>query len=115
MIILGIFLSIASIVIFLYYSILVGLIVSGVGLILLIVGLALPSKIASTSNTTEQKKEQVKEQILVDVVYLKIGSIIRGIIIEQIPNESIKIQTFDKNVFVYKMDEILKFTKEPKN
>lgn len=47
-----------------------------------------------------------------DVVYLKNGSIIHGIIIEQIPNESLKIQTKDGNVFVYKMAEIEKITKE---
>jgi len=43
-----------------------------------------------------------------DVVYLKNGSIIRGIVIEQIPNKSIKIETSDKSVFVYQMDEIEK-------
>src|SRR6185436_2293753 len=47
-----------------------------------------------------------------DVVYLKNGSIIHGMIIEQVPNESIKIQTKDKNIFVFKMDEIMKITKE---
>ena len=47
-----------------------------------------------------------------EVVYLKNGSIIRGTIIEQIPNESLKIQTKDGNVFVYKMSEIEKTTKE---
>jgi hypothetical protein len=47
-----------------------------------------------------------------DVVYLKNGSIIHGIIIEQVPNESIKIKTKDANIFVYKMDEIEKMTKE---
>lgn len=47
-----------------------------------------------------------------DVVYLKNGSIIRGIIIEQVPNQSIKIQTKDRNVFVFKYDEIEKMTKE---
>ena len=47
-----------------------------------------------------------------DVLYLKNGSILHGIIIEQVPNESIKIQTEDRNVFVYKMDEVLKITKE---
>lgn len=47
-----------------------------------------------------------------DVVYLKDGSIIRGIIIEQVPNKSIKIETADKSVFVYRMDEIEKMTKE---
>ena len=47
-----------------------------------------------------------------DVVYLKNGSVIHGMIIEQIPNESIKIKTADKNIFVFKIDEILKITKE---
>jgi hypothetical protein len=47
-----------------------------------------------------------------DVVYLKNGSIIRGIIIEQVPNQSIKIRTKDRNVFVFKYDEIEKITKE---
>lgn len=50
-----------------------------------------------------------------DVVYLKNGSIIRGVIIEQVPNKSIKIETADRNVFVYQMDEIEKMTKEPNN
>jgi len=50
---------------------------------------------------------------LVDVVYLKNGSILRGIIIEQIPNESIKLQTADSNIFVYQTSEIEKITKEP--
>ena len=47
-----------------------------------------------------------------DVVYLKNGSIIHGIIIEQIPNESLKVKTKDGNVFVYKMTEVDKMTKE---
>jgi len=47
-----------------------------------------------------------------DVVYLKNGSIIHGVIIEQVPNVSIKIQTKDKNVFVFMMDEVQKITKE---
>lgn len=48
-----------------------------------------------------------------DVVYLKNGSIIRGVIIEQVPNKSIKIETADRNVFFYPIDEIEKLTKEP--
>ncbi len=47
-----------------------------------------------------------------DVVYLKNGSIIRGMIIEQVPNKSIKIQTSDNNIFVYQIDEIEKMTRE---
>lgn len=48
-----------------------------------------------------------------DVVYLKNGSIIRGVIIEQIPNESLKIQTPGGSVFVHRMSEVLKIAKEP--
>lgn len=49
---------------------------------------------------------------LQDVVYLKNGSVIRGMIIEQVPGESLKIETRDGNIFVYKMDEISKMTRE---
>ncbi len=48
----------------------------------------------------------------IDVVYLKNGSIIKGTIIEQIPNVSIKIETKDGSVFFYKIDEVEKMTKE---
>lgn len=51
-------------------------------------------------------------QNLEEVVHLKNGSVIRGIVVEQIPNESIKIQTRDGNLFVYRMDEIQKIAKE---
>ena len=47
-----------------------------------------------------------------DVVYLKDGSIIRGMIIEQIPGKTIKVQTRDGNVFVYSINLVTKITKE---
>jgi hypothetical protein len=47
-----------------------------------------------------------------DVVHLKNGSVIRGIIVEQVPNESLKIETRDGNLFVYQMGEVEKMTKE---
>jgi len=52
------------------------------------------------------------QEILEDVVHLKNGSVIRGVILEQIPNVSIKIKTKDGNVFVFKMQDISKITKE---
>jgi len=55
----------------------------------------------------------IAQKNMEDVVYLKNESIIRGIIIEQVPNQSIKIQTKDGSIYAYKMDEILKITKEP--
>src|SRR5258708_14302 len=45
-----------------------------------------------------------------DVVYLKNGSIIHGTITEEVPGQSIKIETNDGNVFVYGVKEIKKIT-----
>jgi hypothetical protein len=47
-----------------------------------------------------------------DVVYLKNGSIIKGIIIEQVPNVSLKIKTNDGNVLVYEMVQVEKIEKQ---
>ena len=47
-----------------------------------------------------------------DVVYLKNGDIVWGTIVEQIPSESLKIQTADGSVFVYAMNEISKIVRE---
>lgn len=54
----------------------------------------------------------MKAQNLTEVLYLKNGSVIRGTIIEQVPNESIKIQTSDGSVFAYSMADVLKISKE---
>lgn len=47
-----------------------------------------------------------------DVVYLKTGGIIRGVIVEQVPAQYVKIRTKDQNVFVFKPEEIEKMTRE---
>lgn len=49
---------------------------------------------------------------MTDVVYLKNGSIIRGIIVEQVPNQSMKVRTSDGSIFNFGMNEIEKITKE---
>ena len=54
----------------------------------------------------------IKAQSLTEVLHLKNGSVIRGTIIEQVPNESIKIQTLDGSIFAYSMADVLKITKE---
>jgi hypothetical protein len=58
-----------------------------------------------------QSKTDTSTQLL-DGVYLKNGSVIKGIIVEQVPNVQIKIQTKDGNIFVYKFEEIEKITRE---
>lgn len=58
--------------------------------------------------------QPIEAQETQDVVYLKNGSIIRGTIVEQVPGESILIQTVDGNRFRYLMEEIERMAKEPR-
>ena len=51
----------------------------------------------------------------IETFYLKNGSIIKGEIIEQVPNQSIKVRTKDGSVFVYNVGDVQKITKEDKN
>ena len=52
-------------------------------------------------------------QKIEDVIHLKNGETVRGTIIEQIPGESLKIQTADGSVFVYTIYEIAEISREP--
>ena len=54
----------------------------------------------------------IQAQTQQEVVYLKNGSVVKGVIIEQIPNKSLKIQTADGSIFAYQMNEVDKITKE---
>jgi hypothetical protein len=49
---------------------------------------------------------------IVDVVYLKDGNIIRGVIIEQVIGVSIKIKTKDDSILVFRTEEIERITRE---
>lgn len=51
-------------------------------------------------------------QQYVESVFLKNGSIIKGTVIEQVPDGDIKIQRNDGSVYVYPMSEVIKITKE---
>ena len=53
-------------------------------------------------------------QRMEEVVYLKNGSAIRCTVVEQIPGETVKVKTSDGSIFVYKMSEVEKITKEEK-
>lgn len=48
-----------------------------------------------------------------DVVYLKNGSIIRGVIVELVPDHTLKIETADKSLLVFDFDEVILLTREP--
>ena len=50
-----------------------------------------------------------------EVVYLKNGSVVRGVVIEQVPGVSLKVQTSDGSIFAYQMSEVVKITKESAN
>ncbi len=71
----------------------------------MIVGLCLAIQIGFCSVILAQQTD-------LDVVTLKNGIIIKGIIIEQVPYKTIKIQTRDGSIFVYEFSEIEKITKE---
>ena len=47
-----------------------------------------------------------------DVIYLKNGNVYRGLIIEQVPNVSMKIQTYGGNIFSVAISDVEKITKE---
>jgi opacity protein-like surface antigen len=49
-----------------------------------------------------------------DVVYLKDGGVRRGLILEQIPNESVKLKTNYGEIFVIQMSDISRIAKEEK-
>jgi hypothetical protein len=50
-----------------------------------------------------------------DIVYLKNGSIIRGVIIELVPGSMIKIRTSDGSIFVYELEDVDKIEKSFSN
>jgi hypothetical protein len=105
---LGIVFLVVGILMILFVSILLGILVSLIGLVLTTSG----NK--STNNDYPKDKEEERKTEYVDVLYLKNGSIIKGLIIEQIPNTSVKIKTADGSIFVHVMDDVIKITKEPK-
>jgi cell division protein FtsL len=105
----GVFFLIIGLLVLLFVSIIAGLFLAVLGLIFMSSG-----KSADHRNNVEEVIREEKKIEYVEVLYLKNGSIIRGMIIEQIPNEQVKIKTSDGSVFVYTMDQVLKITKEPK-
>lgn len=102
-IIVGVILLSVGTYVFWFTSLLIGSAMLLVGLILLIVGAVRYGK--KNPKTSEELEE---------VVYLKNGSIIRGVILEQVIDDYVKIQMKDGSIFVYKMTEIIKITKEKK-
>lgn len=47
-----------------------------------------------------------------DAIYLKDGSVYRGVIIEEVPNKSFKIKSWDNKEYVFQINEIEKLAKE---
>jgi hypothetical protein len=68
--------------------------------------------VIATLFTSAIKAQSIGDYI--DVVFLKNGSIIKGIIIEQIPGQTLRIQTSDGSQFVYQISEIEKYGRELK-
>ena len=85
---------------------LLGLPMMLIGLILFLASGKAMKPILFTSSPSDNQAQ------FVDEVYLKDGSIINGMIIEQIPNVSLKIQSRDGGVLEYKMEDVSKIKKK---
>lgn len=48
-----------------------------------------------------------------DIVYLKNGNVIRGTMLELIPDSTVRILTADSSVFVFRLSEVERMTTEP--
>lgn len=96
---------ILGLLILLFASIIGGALLMLLGLVFVIAG-------RKKGGSSPQSNNKPDNSQYVDVIYLKNGNVIRGMIIEQTPNVSIKIQTKDGSIFVYKMEEVEKMTKE---
>ena len=46
-----------------------------------------------------------------DIIYLKNGSIIKGTVVEFVPEKTVKIQTADSSIYAYTMAEVEKIIK----
>ena len=103
-VLLGILLLIAAAYFFWNISMLIGVILFFIALFVMSSG--------KSKNRNKKDNSEDSDGKMVDVVYLKNGSVITGSIIEQIPNETIKIQTRDGSVFVYQYSDISRMTKE---
>jgi hypothetical protein len=53
------------------------------------------------------------QQQFEDVIHFKNGGIIRGTILEQVPNKTVKIQTREGNILVFDFSQIARITREP--
>lgn len=51
------------------------------------------------------------QEVSTHVLYLKNGSIIRGTIVEVVPNKFVKIKTSDGSLFVFEIEQVFKVTK----
>lgn len=47
-----------------------------------------------------------------DVVHLKNGTVVRGVIVEHVPDESVRIRTLDGSVWVFDYEEVARITRE---
>jgi hypothetical protein len=94
---LGLFLLGISMMIAFGFSMPIGIILGGLS-VLLILAIIITKALSPSGH--------------IDVIYFKNGNIIRGQIIEQIPNVSLKIKTSDGSIYVHKFEEIEKIVSE---
>lgn len=105
LIIVGTILSSLGFYVFMWTSMIGGIVLMTVGLVLLIIGAVRYRQSVSSAPPKDEFEE---------VVYLKNGSIIKCVVLEEVIDDYVKIQMRDGSIFVYKMTEVEKITKEKK-
>lgn len=85
--------------------------------ILLILLLSIFAFVANAQMSYNDVKIHTKRLYIndIDVIYLKNGSVIKGNIIEEVPNKSITLKTADGSNFVFEIEKIKKIVKEEAN
>lgn len=68
--------------------------------------------VSTRKEAYDQNRDIFKQSAFLDIISLKGGSFIKGIIIEQTPNQKIKIETVGESNFVQELSDVIKLQKE---
>ena len=67
---------------------------------------------STTRESFDNTRDIFKQSAFLDLVTLKNGTVIKGIINQQIPNKELKIETIGNSNFVQKIEDVVKISKE---
>lgn len=57
--------------------------------------------------------QAVAQVAVEDVIYLKSGGVMRGVILEMVPGQSVRLRSADGTIYVYQMGDVERIAREP--